>query len=109
MPARKTDEDTEEQVVDQMVRDLSADIKSDREKLTKVLDRLVKVIDGNEGLEAIAVAESVAKLGDSLTKQNHLRVEALKILAKRKPKEEDPDADAFDDIGSAFDFNRSEN
>ena len=108
MPARKTDDETDQ--VDKMVRDLSQAIDNDRQKLTKVLDKLVTYADGHEGVEAIAVAESVAKLADSLTKQNHLKVEALKILAKKRSSSEgERDEDPFDDIGGAFEFDRREN
>jgi hypothetical protein len=88
--------------VENLLQDLKTDIESDRKKLTEVLDDLIKY-GKTDPDRMVVVAETVAKIGDSLTKQNHLRVDAIKALARRNLREDDKgDDDPFNDIGSAF-------
>lgn len=90
--------------IETLLEELREDISSDRRRLSGVLDKLIKACEADPTL-SIAVAETVAKLGDSLTKQNHLRVDAIKALARRnnRPRDEDENADPFDEIGIPFD------
>lgn len=98
-----------EDPIEELLEELREDISTDRERLSGVLDKLIKAA-GEDPDRIVAVAETVAKIGDSLTKQNHLRVDALKALAKRNLRpEQDDDADPFSDIGHAFDARGREN
>lgn len=91
-----------EDPIDGLLTSLKNDIESDRKKLSEVLDKLIE-FGKTDQHNMVAVAETVAKIGDSLTKQNHLRVDAIKALARRNFREDDkPEDDAFDDIGSPF-------
>lgn len=95
--------------IETLLNSLKADIEEDRKKLSDVMDDLIKIgkVDPDR---MVAVAETVAKIGDSLTKQNHLRVDAIKALARRNLRDEEKqDDDPFDDIGSAFAMTNTEN
>lgn len=88
--------------IEQLLNSLKRDIEDDRAKLSGVLDKLIQ-FGKDDADRMVAVAETVAKIGDSLTKQNHLRVDAIKALSRRNMRpENDREDDPFDDIGSAF-------
>lgn len=99
-----------EDPIEKLLRDLSSDIESDRQKLGGVLDKLIEY-GKTDPDRMVVVAETVAKIGDSLTKQNHLRVDAIKALSRRNLREEkdDSDDDPFDDIGTPFSARSHEN
>lgn len=103
MTEKKTDDP-----IDKLLDDLSSDIKADRDRLSGVLDALI-TFGKQDPDRMIAIAETVAKIGDSLTKQNHLRVDAIKAISRRSPKGDDERSSPFDDIGNAFSTLETEN
>lgn len=104
MREKKTDDP-----IEGLLEELRTDISHDRDRLSGVLDKLIRAA-GEDPDRIIVVAETVAKIGDSLTKQNHLRVDALKALAKRNLRpDDDDDLDPFSDIGGPFDSRGREN
>lgn len=103
MREKRTDDPAED-----LLNELRTDIGEDRRRLSDVLDKLIKAA-GDDPDRIIAVAETVAKVGDALTKQNALRVSALKALAKMNLRDLDDEEDPFSDIGAAFNIQEREN
>lgn len=85
---------TSETLADEVVDN----IRSDRDRIVKLLDQLVSVSTTPTGEEVVGrepttlnvFADVAARLTDVLTKQSAMLVELAKIESKRKP-EEDPE------------------
>jgi hypothetical protein len=83
---------------DDLADELLKNIDEDRERLSKFFDLLLSV-----DADTHMIAEQVAKLAEALTRQNSLRIEAIK--AKLKSRGDDSamdDEETFDGIGSPF-------
>lgn len=72
--------------IDDAVDELISDVNIDRELL---LDFTKSLISEYKGESAVAIAENVAKLFDSMTRQNHVRAAALKSMSKIDTEEKD--------------------
>lgn len=88
----KTDDDDIEQEADELLED----IQNDRTRLSDFFDRVLQIED------TTIVAEAVARIADSLTKQNTLRINALKTLIKKRNVTDDDEDGVFDEIGRPF-------
>ncbi len=93
-------EKSDDGIVEDILERIDGSIRHDRERLSEILDKLISVA-ADDADRTLAVAEAVAKIADAMTKQNHLRIESAKIVAKRSGKKDDGQ-DAFDDIGRPF-------
>jgi hypothetical protein len=82
--------------IDEMAETLLTDITSDRDRLSKFFDSLLRCED------VTIMAEAVARIADSLTKQNMLRVAAIKAKIKKQQTNEDDDDSILDEIGRPF-------
>ena len=82
-----------------IVRELTDDVNADRDRLTEFVDGL---ISDYQGERAAGIAEYVAKLSEALTRQNQVKVAALKALVKAASSEDDDDDDFSHEIGPAF-------
>lgn len=78
------------------LNDIVKSIEHDRSRLSDYLDTListVKTISSEEDSKMIVVssADSVAKIGDSLMKNNQLRAAVVKSIVERKAEDEKED------------------
>lgn len=77
-------------------------VAQDRERLSNYLNKLIAAVEQTEDpLTVIGSADAVAKIGEALTRQNHLTIESMKVLSRRagsKPDHSDLEAD----IGRPF-------
>lgn len=95
---------TKEKALDneQLLAALKKKIEEDRQRLSGFLTKLISSVDAvDDPLTVISAADSVAKIGDTLTRQNHLTIEALKVLSKKDPKGKTED-DIFSEVGRPF-------
>lgn len=82
------------------VKKLIDDVSEDREML---VDFTKDLINNFTGEQAVGIAEYVSKLADALTRQNQVRVAALKAAEKVLNQESDDDANSIhDSIGLPF-------
>lgn len=84
---------------------LISNLKKDRDNLSNYVTVLLeKTTDAEDPYAFIAAAEPLAKLSDSLTKQNSLLLAALNSVIKREKGEapDDDDIDLNDEIGRPF-------
>lgn len=82
-----------------IAQQLIEDLDSDRERLSKFFDKLLIAAEGDPHV----LAEPVARIADSLTKQSALRVATLKIKTKAAAETNDnKDADTYQNIGRPF-------
>lgn len=87
---------------EELLSSLKSKIEEDRKRLSTFLTKLIASVDQiDDPLTVVGASDAVAKIGEALTRQNHLTIEALKIVAKRSPKS-DKDDDIFSDVGRPF-------
>lgn len=83
------------------VESLLKDVGDDRDTLREFLQELISNYTGEQ---AVGIAEYVAKIADSLTRQNQVKAAALKTLLKEEPDDSDDELDQLHEtIGKPFD------
>lgn len=91
----------DEQTYEQLAERLKANLDEDRRRLSEYLTRLIDVVSLDDERVIIA-ADAVAKISDSLTKQTHLSIDVMKVVARaRGTAKDDPDS-IDDEIGRPF-------
>lgn len=90
--------------LDEVLETTLDNIQRDRDRLTEFLDTLLQAIKGDgDGDKTIISADSVAKIADSLMKNNQLRVNVAGIIAKRAPAGKTPEEAEEDEIRQRID------
>lgn len=91
---------SEKDLLAEKVAKVLADAGDDRDRISKFLDDLINSVSGTE---VIGIAEYVSKIADALTRQNQLRVAALKVEQKAGAAVSDDDSDDIaGEIGLPF-------
>lgn len=95
-----TEKNTEPDKVSKILEDTLKNIKDDRARVSAVLDAFVNNDDPDK---VIFSAESVARLADSLVKNNQLMVNIASLISKKLEIEKsDEIPDFFESIGDAY-------
>lgn len=77
-------------------------VAHDRERLSNYLNKLIESVEQTgDPLTVIGSADAIAKIGEALTRQNHLTIESMKVLARRPGTKQDH-SDLESDIGLPF-------
>lgn len=101
--------DKSAETYEDLAEKLKSNLDDDRTRLSDYLTRLISAISQDEERIIIA-ADAVAKISDSLTKQTHLSIDVMKIVAKARTQGGDDGIDPIDEeIGRPFEKRKGPN